>query len=207
MWLQGPLATLLVNLALEVYGPYLKKDKHGHPVLYIHILNAMYGIMKVVLLYYQCFMADIQGISFKLNPYDPCVANKLVDGKELTLVWHVDDIKASHCSKQVVSNYIEWLHKTYKCIFEDRSGALKISWGLMHDYLGMQLDFSILGKLKLTMVPYVRPCLLSSTSMTRQAPQPKLQQHCIFSRSTMKQLPFPIMQQQSFTLSWLKHYF
>jgi len=31
---------------------------------------------------------------FVLNPYDPCVANKgVVKGKQLTIVWHVDDLK------------------------------------------------------------------------------------------------------------------
>jgi len=59
MQLWGPLATLLVDLALEVYGPYLREDKQGHPVLYMCILNAMYGIMRVALLYYQHFVANI----------------------------------------------------------------------------------------------------------------------------------------------------
>ena len=86
MQLRGPLATLLVNLTPKVYSPYLKKDKHGCLVLYMHILNAMYGIMRAALLYYQHFVASIWGIAFKLNPYNPCVANKQVDGKQLTRV-------------------------------------------------------------------------------------------------------------------------
>ena len=97
--------------------------------------------MRVALLYYQHFVADIQSIGFKLNLYDPCIANKQVNGKQLTLMWHVDDIKASHHDPQVISNYIEWLCKTYECIFEDESGALKISCGPVHEYLGMQLNF------------------------------------------------------------------
>ena len=31
-----------------------------------------------------------------VNPYDPCVANKDVgDGKQMTVIWHVDDLMAS----------------------------------------------------------------------------------------------------------------
>jgi hypothetical protein len=30
---------------------------------------------------------------FKVNPYDWCEANKMVDRKQLTIVWHVDDLK------------------------------------------------------------------------------------------------------------------
>ena len=115
--------------------------------------------MRAALLYYQCFITDIHGIGFKLNPYDPCVANKEVDGSQLTLMWHVDDIKASHCNKQVITSYIEWLCKTNEHIFEDGLGALKVSHGSLHDYLGMQLDFSTPGELKLTMVPYIEAML------------------------------------------------
>ena len=48
--------------------------------------------MKAALLLYQKFVGDLMTIGFDLNPYDPCVANKTINGKQLTLVWHVDDI-------------------------------------------------------------------------------------------------------------------
>jgi len=61
---------------------------------------------------------------FVLNPYDPCVANKGVRGKQLTIVWHVDNLKASHKSKEVVSKFIAWLKEVYKQVFEDGTGAM-----------------------------------------------------------------------------------
>eukprot|EP00957_Ditylum_brightwellii_P156865 11939119-Ditylum_brightwellii.AAC.1 len=39
---------------------------------------------------------DIESIGFVVNPFDICVANKIVDGKEQTITWHINDIKASH---------------------------------------------------------------------------------------------------------------
>ena len=65
-------------------------------MLYVRALNAIYGIMKAELLFYQKFVGDLMTIGFELNPYNPCVANKTINRKQLTLVWHVDDIKASH---------------------------------------------------------------------------------------------------------------
>ena len=56
MCLCGPLATLLCELAPEVYGPFMHKNKQGRDLLYIRILNALYGIMKVALLYYCHFV-------------------------------------------------------------------------------------------------------------------------------------------------------
>ena len=50
-------------------------------------------------------------IWFELNPCDPYVANKTINGKQLTLVWHVDNIKASHVESEVVTHMAKWLRK------------------------------------------------------------------------------------------------
>ena len=134
-------------------------DKNGQPVFYIWVLNALYRLMKAALLYYQWFIADIKSIQFELNPYDPCIANKIVNKKQLILLWHMDDIKILHMDEQVVSNIIEWLKKTYEHIFEDGLGAIKVSHGKLHDCLGMQLYFSIQGQVKVMINHYVQAML------------------------------------------------
>ena len=52
--------------------------------------------MKAALLFYLKFLKNLKSIGFVLNPYDPCVANKSVDGAQLTVVWHVDDNLIGH---------------------------------------------------------------------------------------------------------------
>ena len=42
------------------------------------------------------------GMGFKLNPYDLCVANKMVNGRQLTVGWYVDDVKMSHKEDEVL---------------------------------------------------------------------------------------------------------
>ena len=69
-------------------------------MLYVRALNAIYGIMKAAFLFYQNFVGDLMMIGFELNPYDPCVTNKIINGKKLTLVCHVD-IKASHVEAEL----------------------------------------------------------------------------------------------------------
>ena len=156
MRLRGKLTKLMVKVAPEIYSKYVSVDSKGELVLYVHLLNALYGIMKVALLYYKCFVRDITVIGFKLNPYDPCVANKIVHGKQLTIAWHVDDLKVSHKKYQVVSRMVKWLKAKYEQLFEDSSSAMTITHGKIHDYLGMQLDFSMPGEVKVTMIPYVK---------------------------------------------------
>ncbi len=47
----------------------------------------------------------------KLNPYDGCIANKTVNGKQITICFHVDDCKISHESTKVVDKLIDWLRE------------------------------------------------------------------------------------------------
>ena len=156
MRLRGKLAELLVKVAPKIYTKYVTVNKNGQTVLYVKLLNALYGIMKAALLYYQRFVKDLKSIGFELNPYDPCVANKMVNGEQLTIVWHVDDLKVSHKDKNVVTRMESWLRKTYEHLFDDGSGGLKCSRGRTHEYLGMTLDYTTTGKVKVTMFKYIQ---------------------------------------------------
>ena len=88
-----------------------------------------------------------------MNPYDPCVANKIINGKQLTVVWHVDDLKASHVDPKVIDKFIKWLKDKY----EDKEiGLLKATSGKIHNYLGMNLDYTEEGIVKIDMIDYVK---------------------------------------------------
>ena len=96
MAIRGTLVDMLVKIAPEVYGPYLTKDKKGNSLLYVKLLKALYGLMEASLMFYQKLRKDLEDKEFEVNPYDPCVANKMIDGSQFTIVWHVDDLKLSH---------------------------------------------------------------------------------------------------------------
>ena len=59
-------------------------------------MNMIYRMLKSVLLFYNKFTTNLKECVFETNPYDRCTANKIVNGKSLTAVWHADDFKASH---------------------------------------------------------------------------------------------------------------
>ena len=111
----------MVATALEIYKKYVTVNSKGELVLYVEALNALYGIMKAALLFYIKFVENIKSIGFQLNPYDPCVANKIVDGAQLTFVWHVDNIKVSHIYGGVVTRMEAWLKMTYERLCKDGS--------------------------------------------------------------------------------------
>jgi hypothetical protein len=74
--------------------------ENGKKVLYVQVLKALYGMLVATLLWYRQFRGDLEKIGFVFNPYDPCVANKLIDGKQHTVRFYVDDLKSSHVNSK-----------------------------------------------------------------------------------------------------------
>jgi hypothetical protein len=66
----------------------------------------------------------------------------------------VDDIKISHEGPEVVSQIIELLKGA-----DGKEVPLMITRGKIHEYLGMTLDFSAEGKVRITMLKYIRDML------------------------------------------------
>ena len=153
--LRGVLVDILVEIAPDVYKSYATTDKKGVRQLLVQCQNALYGTMVASLLYYKKFTKSLLGIGFELNPYDPCVANKMIEGSQMTICFHVDDCKLSHSKSKVVDELIGWLRREYESIFEDGTGQMTVSRGKVHKYLGMTLDYSIRGQVMITMIDYV----------------------------------------------------
>jgi hypothetical protein len=117
--------------------------------------------MVALLLYYKKFVKSLRSKGFKLNQYDPFVANKQVNGEQLTVCFHVDDCKISHLTPKVVDEIIEWLQSEYKNVFEDGTGQMKVHCGKTHKYLGMSLDFPHPYQCRFTMIDYVDEILVA----------------------------------------------
>jgi hypothetical protein len=128
MCIRGKLAELMVKTAPDIYRNYIYVGPDNKPVLYVKLQKALYGCLRSALLFYLKLLKDLEGNGFKLNPYDPCVANKMVNGKQFTITWHVDDLKLSHVDVKEVDKTIEWLKSIYG---ED----MRVSRGKKHDYL------------------------------------------------------------------------
>jgi hypothetical protein len=153
--IRGVLVDILVEIAPDVYKPYVSKDKKGVKQLLVQCQNALYGTMVASLLYYCKFVKSLTDIGFELNPHDPCIANKMINGEQMTICFHIDDCKLSHRKVKVMDRMIDWLRQEYESIFEDGSGEMSVSRGKVHKYLGMDLDFTVRGRVKITMFDFL----------------------------------------------------
>ena len=98
-------------------------------------------MLEAGLLWYKKFRSDLESIGFKFNPYDACVANRMVKGEQHTIRFHVDDVLSSHVDKKVNDDFGKWAQKTYGKLID-----VTIIRGKVNEFLGMTLDFSIKGE-------------------------------------------------------------
>jgi len=113
MLLRGELTELMVAINPALYAPYVIMTEKGEKLLYVKMLKAMYGLMRAALLFYLKLRKDLEEYGFTMNAYDPCVANKMVNGKQMTVTWHVDDLKASHVDEFEWTKLVMFLWRKY----------------------------------------------------------------------------------------------
>ena len=152
--LEGAMALLLVKMDPIKYEPFLTYE-HDKPVLYVKLLKALYGTLQAALLFWENLSGLlVDELGFTANPYDPCVVNKIINGKQCTALWHVDDIKMSHVEQDVLESIITKLSDRY-----GQDAPLTVQRGPIHKYLGMTIDYSEDGKVKFIMDDYVKGIL------------------------------------------------
>jgi hypothetical protein len=149
MALKGRLAELMVQVMPNLYRKYIMVERKGTAILYVKMQKALYGLLGSALLFHRKLVANLESDGFVLNPYDSCVANKAVNGKQMNIYWHVDDLEVSNCNPNQVTIFGEWLSKKYGV-------AVATHRGKVHDYLGMIFDFLAKGKVMVTMMEYIK---------------------------------------------------
>ena len=129
-------------------------------------MKALYGRVKsALLLWYELFTGTLQGMGFELNPYDTCVANKMIDGKQCTTCWYLDDNKISHVDERVVTSIMEKI--------EERFGKMTVTRGKEHVFLGMNIRFNDDGTASIRMKEYVQEAISEfSEPITKSATSP-----------------------------------
>ena len=149
---------LMVDLLLEVdhdlYAPHVVWEggkRGGQRVLYVKLLKALYGLVRAAQLAWKKLSSKLKEWGFVANPYDSCVMNKMIKGRQCTVAWHVDDLKLSHKDADVTTSVIDQLSAEF-----GTEAPLTIRRGTVHDYLGMTFDFSTKGEVTIDHINYLR---------------------------------------------------
>ena len=114
--------------------------------------KAVYGLLRSALLFYKHPVAALEKYGFKVNPHDPCVANADINSSQMTVTWHVNDLKVSHKDPFEITKFVEYLFSVY-------GEKLMVKYGKVHDYLGCDYNISTPGAVKVSMIKYSRKTL------------------------------------------------
>lgn len=88
MRLEGVTADIMVQITPDVHGPYLFKDDHSKSVLIIHHTKAIYECVKSFMLFWKLLTHVPKHEGFQPNLYNPCIMNKVINGKQCTTLFH-----------------------------------------------------------------------------------------------------------------------
>ena len=119
------------------------KYENGKKVLYVKVLRALYICIEPALLYYNLYVKTLKYLGLIINKYDICVSNKMIDGKQCTIVWYVDDNKLLHVDPNVVTYILEEI--------KDNFGDMIIRRGDTHNFLGVPITIRNENKVDLMM--------------------------------------------------------
>ena len=134
-------AALLIQI--DPTFEYFLNDKQE---MTVRLKKALYGCLQSARLWFELLVKELMAFGYVQNTVDPCVLNKYVDGKQSTLLIHVDDI-------MVLSKIPEETADLYSYL-ESKFGKVTLHEGVKHNYLGMTFDFSSVGKVSITMLGY-----------------------------------------------------
>ena len=148
--LTGSVAILLTESDPAKWKKHLVKE-NGKDVIYVICNKAIYGTMNAALLAYKKLANLFKDWGFVMNPYDPCVWNKMVGKHQFSIMFHIDDLLMSHRKAEIVTLYIKKLEREY-----GKRDPLTVTRGLVHEYLGMTFDLRTKGQVSLSQYDYIK---------------------------------------------------
>ena len=142
---------------------YIEFIQHDGSVI-VKLDRALYGCVESAVLWYNNLKATLEEDGFIINEYDICVFNKTIDGKQVTVLFHVDDILATSVLKSL-------LNQTYTMLL-DKYHEVKQTTGNVHSFLGMELTFGKNpGTTQVSMTKFIND-LLRDSGVTKTSPTP-----------------------------------
>ena len=81
--------------------------------LYGRLVKAVYVTLLGAIIFYNKFSKHLANHGFVQNEYDMCTFNKMVNGEQITVQFHVDDLKVSHKEQSVLDDFLKDLRDEF----------------------------------------------------------------------------------------------
>lgn len=98
----------------------------------------MYSTLLRGILFYEKLNNELYLWGYQMNQYHRFTFNKIINNKQITIHFFVDDLKVLNIDGEVFKKEIEKINDKLKT----KTQQLNNTKGDVHDYLGLTLDYS-----------------------------------------------------------------
>jgi hypothetical protein len=153
----------MVDMICQIGSNYNKNviRRGNRKFIFAKLNKSVYRTLLGAILFYQKLSKQLSDWGYVQNDYDPCTFNKVINGKQVTIQFHVDDLKISHKDQDVLDSILNDLDIK----FGTKKKSLTALTGLIHDYLGITIYFNERHKVKFTMFDYLEDILSEMPSV------------------------------------------
>ena len=142
----------IADVLLQIY-PDAQHFRQDDGSIIVKLKKALYGCVESAKLWYSNISNKLISLGFKSNAKDQCIFNKVHEGKQLTVCLYVDDLLCTCADEDGLKWLKEELLKEYK--------EVNANFGRVHSYIGMLFDWSIDGRVSVSMSGYIADVLSS----------------------------------------------
>jgi hypothetical protein len=121
----------LVSKLLQELDPDAKQYETAKGTTLVKLQRALYGCVQSSRLWYERLRSALEGIGFVVNPYDQCVFNALIEGVQVTVAFHVDDLLITSKSETALEVVVNGLKEQFV--------AVTVNPDPKHSYLAMNI--------------------------------------------------------------------
>ena len=82
--------------------------------MYGKLVKALYDTLLGAIIFYNKLSKHLTDHGFTQNEYDMCTFNKMVNGEQITVQFHVDDLKVSHKERSVLEDFLNELRNEFR---------------------------------------------------------------------------------------------
>ena len=109
----------MVDMLCEIDSSLKKRvvyTKNGQKYMYGKLNKAVYGTLLGTILFYEKLATQLHDWDYIMNPYDACTFNKMVDGKQITVQFFIDNLHISCENMEEIDKLINDLNDKFRTI-------------------------------------------------------------------------------------------
>ena len=153
---------IVMDMICEIDPSYHKNiiwSKDGKKKFsYGRLVKSIYDTLLGAIIFFNKLSKHLTDHGFVQNEYDMCTFNKMVNGEQITVQFHFDDLKVSHKEQFVLEDFPKDLRDEF-----GQEDELTENKGLVHEYLGITINYSIPRKVVFTMFDYLEDVIVEAS--------------------------------------------